>query len=61
LSRLCCEFQTESGVLHLRGAVSSYYLKQVAQELVVAVEGVRVVNNQIDVAKPVPRSAARNR
>ena len=41
LSRVCCEFQTESGVLHLRGAVPSYYLKQVAQELVVDLEGVR--------------------
>jgi hypothetical protein len=52
LSRVCCEFQRESGVLHLRGAVRSYYLKQVAQELVVDLEGVRLVNNQINVARP---------
>jgi osmotically-inducible protein OsmY len=52
LSRVCCEFQSESGVLHLRGAVPSYYLKQVAQELAADLEGVRLVNNQINVSRP---------
>jgi hypothetical protein len=54
LSRVCCEFQRENGVLHLGGSVPSYYLKQVAQELVADLEGVRVVNNQINVARPAP-------
>ena len=52
LSRVCCEFQTESGVLDLHGAVPSYYVKQVAQELVRDLEGVLLVNNQIKVARP---------
>jgi len=54
LRRVCCEFQRESGVLHLRGAVRSYYLKQVAQELVVGIDGVRLVNNQINVNRSTP-------
>jgi osmotically-inducible protein OsmY len=61
LSQLCCEFQGENGVLHLRGAVPSYYLKQVAQELVVHLEGVSLVNNQINVARSASRRAAWNR
>jgi osmotically-inducible protein OsmY len=61
LSRVCSEFQTESGVLHLRGSVPSYYLKQVAQELVLDLEGVRLVNNQINVAPSAPRGAAGKR
>ena len=60
LSRLRYEFQRESGVLHLRGAVRSYYLKQLAQELVVDLEGVRVVNNQINVARPARCGTARD-
>ena len=46
------EFETESGVLHLRGAVPSYYLKQLAQELVCNLEGVLLVKNQIKVTRP---------
>jgi osmotically-inducible protein OsmY len=52
LSRVCFEFQTDSGILHLRGSLPSYYLKQVAQELVRDLEGVRIVNNHIKVARP---------
>ncbi len=52
LSRVFCEFQTDSGILHLRGSLPSYYLKQVAQELVLDLEGVLLVNNQIKVARP---------
>ena len=52
LARVCCEFQTDSGILHLRGSLPSQYLKQVAQELVRDVEGVLIVNNQIKVARP---------
>ncbi len=47
-----CEFQSESGVLHLRGAVPSYYLKQLAQALAGDLEGVRFVDNQLNVARP---------
>ena len=39
----------ESGVLLLRGRVSSFYLKQVAQESVARVEGVTHVVNEIGV------------
>lgn len=37
----------ESGVLLLRGRVSSFYLKQVAQESVAQIEGVMQVVNEI--------------
>jgi len=40
-------------VLYLHGCLSSYYLKQVAQELAVGVEGVRHVVNLIEVFRPV--------
>jgi osmotically-inducible protein OsmY len=43
-----CAF--DSGVLHLRGRVPSYYLKQVAQSLVVDLEGVRQVINRLEVS-----------
>jgi osmotically-inducible protein OsmY len=60
LSRVRCEFHRESGVVHLGGAVRSYYLKQLAQELVVDVDGVRGVKNQIDVARSIALVAAQN-
>jgi osmotically-inducible protein OsmY len=49
LCRVWCEFQPETGVLHLRGSLPSYYLKQVAQALVLDLEGVNVLDNQITV------------
>lgn len=52
LGRVNCEFQMETGILHLSGSVPSYYLKQVAQELVLDLEGVLLVNNQIKVTRP---------
>ena len=61
LRRVCYEFQRESGVLHLRGAVRSFYLKQVAQELVVDIDGVRLVNNQINVARSARCETIENR
>jgi osmotically-inducible protein OsmY len=48
------------GVLTLRGSLPSYYLKQVAQEIVSGVEGVRHVANQIEVLAPRGREAAAN-
>jgi osmotically-inducible protein OsmY len=61
LSRVSCEFQRESGVLHLHGAVPSYYLKQVAQELVGDLDAVRLVHNQINVTRTAPRRQSLNR
>jgi carbon storage regulator len=40
------------GVLTLRGSLPSHYLKQVAQEIVSRVEGVRNVVNRIEVRAP---------
>jgi osmotically-inducible protein OsmY len=40
------------GVLVLRGCLPSYYLKQVAQEVVARLEGVQRVDNQIQVVTP---------
>lgn len=44
---LTCEFR--EGLLLLRGRVSSYYQKQVAQEAVLHLEAVDQVVNQIEV------------
>jgi hypothetical protein len=46
LKRVQCELRT--GTLNIRGQVSSYYLKQLAQELVRSIAGVeRIVNHLI--------------
>jgi len=47
LRNVSCECR--AGVLILRGCVPSYYLKQVAQEVVSRLDQVRVVVNQIEV------------
>jgi hypothetical protein len=39
-------------VIYLRGRLPSYYLKQVAQETVGGVKGVRHVVNRIEVCAP---------
>jgi osmotically-inducible protein OsmY len=44
-----CEFH--EGVLTLRGRVSSFYLKQVAQEVIRRLEGAEEVNNRLEVAE----------
>jgi len=46
-SRLSCE--CVDGVLLLRGQLSSYYHKQLAQETVKGLEGVRDIVNEIEV------------
>jgi osmotically-inducible protein OsmY len=46
-----CEFH--EGVLTLRGKVSSFYLKQVAQTLIRGLRSVAEVNNRLEVAAPV--------
>jgi osmotically-inducible protein OsmY len=50
IRNLHCEFH--DGVLTLRGRLSSYFLKQVAQSLVVHMEGVEKVQNRVEVAYP---------
>ena len=45
-----CEFH--EGVLTLRGRVSSYYLKQIVQSLVLRMDGVVEVNNRVKVVYP---------
>ncbi|MBN2292660.1 MAG: BON domain-containing protein [Pirellulales bacterium] len=45
--RITCKW--EHGVLFLRGRLSSYHRKQVAQETVARVEGVSQVSNEIRV------------
>jgi len=47
MQRLWCEF--DRGRLFLRGQVPSFYFKQLAQEAVVGMEGVRQVVNEIEV------------
>ncbi len=48
LHSLSCEFH--EGVLTLRGTVSSYYLKQVAQRILRGTTGVIEINNRLEVA-----------
>jgi osmotically-inducible protein OsmY len=52
LPQVGSEFQTDRGILHLRGLLPSYSLKQLAQELVRDLDGVLIANNQIEVARP---------
>ena len=47
LKNVACDCR--GGVLVLRGCLPSYYLKQVAQEVVARLEGVQAVDNQIQV------------
>ena len=54
LKHVSCDYQ--GGVLVLRGCLPSYYLKQVAQEVVARLEGVQAIDNQIQVVPPASRS-----
>jgi osmotically-inducible protein OsmY len=51
LRNVSCEYH--EGVMTLRGRLPTYYLKQIAQELVAEVEGVEKVFNRIEVVSPV--------
>jgi osmotically-inducible protein OsmY len=51
---------TEGDAVVLRGRVPSFYLKQVAQETVLAVPGVAVLRNELDVLIPEPIQPARD-
>jgi osmotically-inducible protein OsmY len=57
LRRIRCDCECEGGVLCLRGCVPSQYLKQVAQTIAAAVEGVRRVDNRIEVVASGSRPA----
>jgi osmotically-inducible protein OsmY len=57
LRRIHCE--CEGGVLSLRGSVSSQYLKQIAQMIAAAGEGVHRVDNQIEVVAAESRTTWR--
>lgn len=48
---ISCRFR--EGTLTLRGRVPTYFLKQTAQEFVARVDGVKTVDNQLDVV-PLP-------
>jgi hypothetical protein len=48
LRSISCTF--DRGALVLRGYVPTYFLKQVAQEVVSKIDGVRAVDNRIEVA-----------
>ena len=54
LKNVACDCR--DGVLVLRGCLPSYYLKQVAQEVVARLEGVQAIDNQIQVVPPAFRS-----
>jgi len=49
LQLVSCEFH--EGVLTLRGGVSSFYLKQIAQTLIRGLDGVGEINNRLVVAE----------
>jgi osmotically-inducible protein OsmY len=50
LKNVSCDWH--DGVVVLRGCVPSFYLKQIAQEVVASVEGVERIENQIEVVTP---------
>lgn len=43
------EITVQARIVVLRGQVSSYYLKQVAQEIAMTVRGIRQIHNYLDV------------
>ena len=43
------KLETDSGVVVLRGKVNTYFQKQMAQEAVRRVDGVRLIDNQLEV------------
>jgi osmotically-inducible protein OsmY len=52
-----CEF--DGGELHLYGTLPTQYLKQIALAAATSIEGVRLVDNQIQVRRSVPPRTAR--
>ena len=56
LKNVSCAYA--DGVLTLDGYLPTYYLKQLAQEVVAGVDGVARVVNRIEVCRPVPSVTA---
>jgi hypothetical protein len=54
LKNVTCDYR--DGVLVLRGCLPSYYLKQIAQEVVGRLKGVDAIDNQIQVMTSASRS-----
>ena len=50
LSRCLMRFETEEGRVVLRGKVTSYFQKQMAQETVQRIDGVETVDNLLEVS-----------
>jgi osmotically-inducible protein OsmY len=50
LSNRRLRFETQEGCVVLRGTVASYYQKQMAQETLRGLEGIRHIENQLEVA-----------
>jgi osmotically-inducible protein OsmY len=49
VARRNLRFETEQGRVTLRGVVDTYYQKQMAQEAIRRVEGVREIANELEV------------
>ncbi len=49
---VACEFH--EGMLRLWGRVPSYYMKQIAQTVVLGIDGVEEIHNQLEVATSPP-------
>ena len=49
ITRRNLRFETQQGRVTLRGVVGTYYQKQMAQEAVRGVEGVREIANELEV------------
>jgi osmotically-inducible protein OsmY len=54
LKNVSCDYL--DGVLFLRGFLPTYYLKQLAQEVIGGLEGVERIDNQIQVVTPIVQS-----
>lgn len=50
LSRRTLRFEASEGCVTLHGTVDSYYQKQMAQEAIRNIEGLREIENQLEVA-----------
>ena len=49
IRQISCE--AHDGVVTLRGSVPEPYLKQIAEELALSVEGVRLVRNELEIGR----------
>jgi osmotically-inducible protein OsmY len=43
-------YEAEAGIVVLRGTVTSYFQKQMAQEAIRRIDGVELIDNQLEVA-----------